>query len=121
MAIRILTQVFARRPSYLHRSCSPTLAFLESLRDNDSVLWQMLPKDLYGGVHVLSEEKLRESASQARLLIAHGGLGLLSTTVLAPIAFLGSVALAAPTLESAFQKHGESLGPILRDVELGAC
>ena len=45
---------------------------------------------------------------------------MLSTTVLAPIAFLGSFALAAPALQSAFQQHGESLDPILRDVELGA-
>ena len=42
-----------------------------------------------GGVSVLSEEGLRQSASHARLPIAHGGLGLLSTTVLAPIAFVG--------------------------------
>ena len=38
-------------------------------------------------------------------------------TVLAPIPFLGSFALAAPALESSFQEHGESLGPILRDVD----
>ena len=75
---------------------------------------------ILGGVPVLSEEELRQPASQARLPIAKGWLGLLSTTVLAPIAFLGSFALAAPALQSAFQQHGESLGPILRDVELGA-
>ena len=45
---------------------------------------------------------------------------MLSTTVLAPIAFVGSFALAAPALQSAFQQHGESFGPILRDAELGA-
>ena len=28
--------------------------------------------------------------------------------------------VAAPTLQTAIQQHGESLGPILRDVELGA-
>ena len=36
-----------------------------------------------------------------------------------PIAFLGSFALAALALQSTFQEHGESLGLILRDVELG--
>ena len=41
-------------------------------------------------------------------------------TVLAPIAFLGSFSLAGPALLSAIQQHGESLGPTLRDVELGA-
>ena len=76
--------------------------------------------DILGGVPVLSEEELRQPASQARLPIAQGGLGVLRTTVLAPIAFLGSFALAALALQSDFQQHGESLGPILRDVELGA-
>ena len=71
---------------------------VECLRDYDSVLWQTLLADILGGVPVLSEEELRHPASQARLPIAHGGLGLLSTTVLAPIAFLGSFALAAPAL-----------------------
>ena len=73
-----------------------------------------------GDVLVLSEEELRQLASKARLPIAHGGLGLLTTKVLAAISFLGSIALAAPALESTFQRHGESLGPILRDVKLGA-
>ena len=73
-----------------------------------------------GGVPLLSDEELRQPASQARLPIAQGGLGLLCTTVLAPIAFLGSFALAAPALQTTFQQHGESLGPVLRDVELGA-
>ena len=36
--------------------------------------------DLLAGVPVLSEEDLRRRASQARLSIAHGGLGFLSTT-----------------------------------------
>ena len=63
------------------------------------------------------EEEFRKLA---RLPIAHGGLGLLSTTVLAPIVFLGSFALAAPALQPTFQHHGESLGPILRNFELGA-
>ena len=39
---------------------------------------------------------------------------------LAPIAFLGSFALAVSALQSALQQHCESLGPILRNVELGA-
>ena len=120
VAIRILTQVFAQRPSYLLRSCPPTPAFLEGLRDYDSALWQTLLVDILGGVPLLSEEELRQPASQARLPVAQGGVGLLSTAVLAPIAFLGSFALAAPALQSAFQQHGESLGPIVRDVELGA-
>ena len=68
----------------------------------------------------MSDEELRQPASRARLTIAKGGLGLLCTTVLAPIAFLKSFALAAPALHTAFQQHGESLGPILRDVKLGA-
>ena len=76
--------------------------------------------DKLGGVPVLSEEELRQPTSSARLPIAHGGLGLLSFTNLAPIAFLGSFARAAPALQSPFEQHGESLGPILRDVELGA-
>ena len=42
------------------------------------------------------EEELRQPASQARLVIAHGGLGLLCTTVLAPIAFLGSILFGFP-------------------------
>ena len=53
------------------------------------------------GVPVLSEEELRRLVSQPRLPIAHG-LSLLDTTALAPIAFLGSFALAEPTLESPF-------------------
>ena len=120
VAIRILTLVFAQRPSYLLRSCPPTPAFLECLRDYDRVLCQTLLLDLLGGVPVLFAEELRQPVSRARLSIAHGGLGLLNTTVLAPIAFLGSFALAASALLSDFQQHGESLGPILRDVELGA-
>ena len=98
---------------------TPTTAFLECLGDYDCVLWQTLLVGILGGVPVLSEEELRQPASQARLPIAQRGLGLLCTTVLAPIAFLGSFALAAPALQLAFQQHGESLGPILRD-ELGA-
>ena len=45
---------------------------------------------------------------------------MLTTTVVAPIVFLGSFALRAPALESALQQHDESLDPIVRDVELGA-
>ena len=57
VAIRILTHVFAQRPSSLLRSCPPTPA--ECLRDYDSVLWQTLVADILGGVPVLSEEELR--------------------------------------------------------------
>ena len=32
---------------------------------------------------------------------------------------MGSFVLAAPALRSAFQQHGESLGPILCGIELG--
>ena len=120
VAIRILTPVFGQRPSYLLRSRPPTISFLEFLEDYDSVLRMLSPEDLLGGVLVLSEEELRQPTSQARLVIAHGGLGLLNTTVLAPITFLGSFALAAPALESDFLQHDESLGPILCNVELGA-
>ena len=56
---------------------------------------------LLGGVHVLSEEELRQPESETRLPIAHGGLGSPSTTVLAPNAFSGSFALATPALELA--------------------
>ena len=42
-----------------------------------------------------SFEELRQRASQARLPVAQGGVGLLSTAVLAPIAFLGSFAITA--------------------------
>ena len=38
VAIRILTHVFAHRPSYLLRSCPPTPAFLECMRDYDSAM-----------------------------------------------------------------------------------
>ena len=64
----------------------------------------MRVEDLLGGVHVLSEEELRQPASKARLPIAHEGLGLLNTTDLAPILFLGSFALAAPAFESNSQQ-----------------
>ena len=47
-------------------------------------------------------------------------MGLLNTTLLAPIACLESFALAVPALQSAFQQHDESPDPILHDVELGA-
>ena len=120
MTIRILTKVFAQRPSYPHRSYPPTPAFLECLGDFDSVLWQTLLEDMLGGVPVLSKEELCQPTSQARLPIAHGGFSLLNTTILAPIAFLGLFALATPALESTSEKHNESLGPILCDVELGA-
>ena len=63
VAIRILKQVFAQRPSYLLRSCPPTPAFLECLRDYDHDLRQMLLVDLLGGVPILSEEELCEPAS----------------------------------------------------------
>ena len=63
MAIRILMEVFAQRPSYLLRSCLPTPAFLELLRDYDSALWQMLVVGLLGGVHGLSEDELRQTES----------------------------------------------------------
>ena len=56
VAIRILTQAFAQRPSYLLRSCPPTPAFLKCLEDDDSVPWQPLLGDLLGGVSVLYEE-----------------------------------------------------------------
>ena len=68
------------------------------LRDYDSDLWQTLVVGLLGGVHGLSDDELRQTESQARLPIAHGGLGLLSTSVLAPTPFMGSFALAAPAL-----------------------
>ena len=57
-----------------------------------------------GGVPVLSEKVLHQPTPQTRLPISHER----------------SFALAAPAIESAFQEHGESLGPILRDVGLGA-
>ena len=98
VAIRILTQVFAQRPSYLLRSCPPTPAFLERLRDYDRDLWQTLVVGLLGGVQGLSDDEFRQTESQARRPITHGGLGLVSTAVQAPTAFLGSFALAAPAL-----------------------
>ena len=58
VAIRILTQVFVQRPSYLLWSCPPTPVCLECLRDCDSVLWQMFLVDFLEGVPVLSEEEL---------------------------------------------------------------
>ena len=100
VAIWILMQIFAQRPSYLLRTCRPTPVFLECLRNYNSVLWQILLKNLLGGAPILSEEGFRHPASQARLPIAHGGLSLLSTTVLAPTAFLGSFAIAACSSES---------------------
>ena len=44
-----LPQVFAQRPSYLHRSCPPTPAFLECLGDFDGVRWHTL-LDLLGRI-----------------------------------------------------------------------
>ena len=62
----------------------------------------------------------RSSVSQRpRLAIRLLRGGWVCSIPRSPIAFLGSFALAAPALQLAFQQHGESLGPILRD-ELGA-
>ena len=44
---------------------------------------------------------------------------MLDTRVLAPIAYLGSFALAAPALESAFQQHGVFLSTTVCNVESG--
>ena len=42
VALRILTQVFAQRPSYLLRCCPPSPAFLVYLGDYDRSLWETL-------------------------------------------------------------------------------
>ena len=75
---------------YLFWSCPPTSAFLESSRDYDRVLSQTLLNDMLGGVHVLSEEELRQPASHAHLSNPRG-FRMPSTTVLAHIAFSGFI------------------------------
>ena len=74
----------------------------ECLGDHNSVMRHTLLEDILGGVPVLSEEEIRQPASLDFFPVAHRGLGLLSITILAPIVFLGSFALAAPALGSDF-------------------
>ena len=74
---------------------------------------------MLGGVPNIGSDELRQAEAQALLPIAHGGLRLLSTRDLSPIAYLGSFALSALALESAFQQHGESLSILVRNVEMG--
>ena len=82
-------------------------------------LWETLCCML-GGVPNLGSGELRQAEAQARLPKAHGGVGLLSTRDLSPIAYLGSFALAAPALESQFLQHGESLSIEVCNVEMGS-
>ena len=84
---------------------------LGCLGDYDSVMWHTLLEDLLGGVPILSKEELCQTTSQAHLLIARGGLGSLSTTVLAPITFWGSFALTRLHLSHIFSSMASLLVP----------
>ena len=72
-----------------------------------------------GGVVGCTSDHIGLSRDQACLPIARGGVGLVRTRVLAPVAFIGSYALAAPALASAFQQHGLSFGPFFSTVDEG--
>jgi hypothetical protein len=120
VALRILTQVFAQRPSYLLHTCSPNPSFLQHLEAFDESLWRTLAIDLLGGDLAQPVAEMDQARKQAHLPIAQGGMGLLRNTTRAPMAFLGAFSLIASALTPVFQQHGGVLGPLLCDVEGGA-
>lgn len=81
----------------------------------------MLLVDLLGDLPVLSEEELRQPELKARISIGHGGLGLHTTTILAPIGFLGSFAHLIIIINKWYQSELIWIQGLRRESSVGGC
>ena len=104
VAFRLLTMVFAQRPSYLPDRVYPTTGdILAQLEGYDARMMSTLGSLL--GPEELESLTSELARRQAALPLSHGGLGLVRSATSAPRAYLGSIALFAPSLTTHFQQH----------------
>lgn len=105
VAYLLLTRCFAARPAFLPRCLPPTAPFRAAFDIHDRALLDVLEGviggDPFSSLHV----------RQTHLRTAHGGLGLPSLALQAPLAFVAAWAQVAPVLGSTFAAAGEVLLP----------